>query len=303
MSKNKKTIFVGAATALVTPFSGGKIDYPALEKLIEHQIKSSIDALVVAGTTGEASTLTEEEYERLVSFSAEKIGGRVPLIAGSGSNNTEKSKKLTAIAEKNGADACLVVTPYYNKATNRGLFENYKEIAESTSLPIIVYNVPTRTCVNISLDTYKALSKIENIVAVKEASPDISGCAELIFECGDDLDVYTGSDDQIVQTLSLGGLGAISVASNIIPYEIHDICLSYLGGNTSYSKDQFKKYYGILRAMFTEVNPIPVKTALSMLGVCKEEFRLPLCKISDQNRAVLIDKMKEVGLLTYPANG
>ena len=297
MSKNKTPIFLGAATAVVTPFSGGDIDFEALGKLIEYQIKNSIDAIVVAGTTGEASTLTEDEYKKLVSFSVEKISGRVPVIIGSGCNDTAKSQKLTKLATQAGADACLVVTPYYNKATPSGLIENYRAIAASTVLPIIVYNVPTRTCVNISIETYRELAKIENIVAVKEASPDIAACAELIFECGDDLDVYTGSDDQIVPTLSVGGAGTISVASNVIPNEVHEICRSYLGGNTALSRNLFKKYYPLMRAMFCEVNPIPVKTALSMRKMCREEFRLPLCRISEPNRKKLENIMRELGLL------
>lgn len=297
MSKNKKPVFIGAATALITPFSGGVIDFEALGLIIEYQISNSIDALVVAGTTGEAATLSEEEYKKIIRYTVEKVAGRVPLIAGSGSNDTVHSCKLTEIATEAGVDACLVVTPYYNKATPRGLFENYKKIAESTMLPIIVYNVPTRTCVNISLDSYRELSKIENIVAVKEAGPDISACAELIFECGDDLDIYTGSDDQIIPVLSLGGAGTISVVSNLIPNEIHEICSSYFGGNTAGAREIFKQYYRLMRAMFSEVNPIPVKTAMSMIGMCSEEFRLPLCRISDGNREKLKKIMCENGLI------
>ncbi|MEE0968014.1 MAG: 4-hydroxy-tetrahydrodipicolinate synthase [Clostridia bacterium] len=297
MSKNKTPVFLGAATALVTPFSGGGIDYESLGAIIEYQISNSIDALVVAGTTGEATTLAEDEFKNLVRFSAEKIYGRVPLIVGTGSNDTAKAQKLTRIASDLGADACLVVTPYYNKATPKGLLQSYKAIADSTDLPVILYNVPTRTCVNISLEIYKELAKIENIVAVKEASPDIAGCAELIFECGDELDVYTGSDDQIIPTLSLGGSGTISVVSNIIPGEIHEICRSYLGGNTVQARKLFKKYYSLMRAMFCEVNPIPVKTALALMGLCREEFRLPLCKISDGNRERLKNIMIELGIL------
>lgn len=297
MSKKSKPIFIGAATALITPFSGGNIDFDAFAKLIEFQIENSIDALVIAGTTGEASTLTENEYRSLVNFAIEKISGRVPVIIGSGSNDISKSIHLTAIAEKSGADACLVVTPYYNKTTPRGLVESYKAIAGSTNLPMIVYNVPTRTCVNISLESYIELSKIENIVAVKEASPDISACAELIFECGNDLDVYTGSDDQILPTLSVGGMGTISVASNIIPREIHDICMRYIKGNSLESKLLFKKYYKLLRSMFYEVNPIPVKTALAMMGKCEEEFRLPLCGISEENRRKLKFTLQDLNLI------
>ncbi len=297
MSKNKISVFLGAATALVTPFSGGSVDYVSLGELIEYQIKNSIDALVIAGTTGEASTLSENEFSELVKFSAEKIYGRVPLIVGTGSNDIAKSVKLTKTATELGADACLVVTPYYNKATQNGLLESYKKIAASTRLPVIAYNVPTRTCVNISIECYKELSKIENIVAVKEASPDISSCAELIFECGNDLDVYTGNDDQLIPTLALGGSGVISVASNIIPEEIHEICRSYLGGNTVAARKQFSKYFKLMKLMFCEVNPIPIKTALSAKGLCREEFRLPLCRISETNRVKLYKVMNELEIL------
>ncbi len=295
MSKTKP-IFIGAATALVTPFVEGEIDYDAFGNMIDFQINNSIDALVVAGTTGEASTLSEGEYEELIQYAVEKNAGRVPLIAGSGSNDTKKACRLTELATKMGVDACLVVTPYYNKANSLGLTENYRAIASHTDLPIIVYNVPTRTCVNISLDVYREIAKIDNIVAVKEASPDITACAELIFECGNDLDIYTGSDDQILPTLSIGGLGTISVVSNLIPREIHEICMSYRSGDTLRAYTLFKKYYPLMRAMFSEVNPIPVKTALSMLGKCKEEFRLPLCRISELNRNKLEKILKEHGI-------
>lgn len=296
MSKNKKTVFSGAATALITPFKGGKIDFEAFGNLIEFQIVNGIDALVVSGTTGEATTLSEEEFRSLVIFSKEKIEGRVPLIVGSGSNDIAKAQRLTKIATEIGADACLVVTPYYNKATQKGLVESYKAIADSTQLPIIVYNVPTRTCVNISLQSYKELAKIENIVAVKEASPDIVSCSELIFECGDYLDVYTGNDDGLLPCLALGGKGGISVVSNIIPREIHNICKMYFEGRTKDARNLFKRYFSLMRAMFMEVNPIPVKTALALGGYCHEEFRLPLCKIGDENREKLSVIMSELNI-------
>ncbi len=297
MSKYKTSVFCGAATAIITPFSCGEIDYGALGHLIDLQISNGIDALVLSGTTGEASTLSEKEFQNLISFSKERINNRVPLIVGSGSNDTSKAQRLTKAATDLGADACLVVTPYYNKATQKGLLESYKAIASSTHLPIIVYNVPTRTSMNISLKCYKELSKIDNIVAVKEAGPDITSCAELIFECGDSLDIYTGSDDQLLPCLALGGKGTISVVSNIIPREIHDICQNYFEGNIEESKKLFKKYYKLMRAMFYEVNPIPVKTALAAKGLCREEFRLPLCTISDENREVLYKIMKELDLI------
>ena len=220
MSKNKNSVFIGAATALVTPFRDGAIDYESLSTLIEKQVEGNIDAIVIAGTTGEAATLTDSEYEELVRFSVEKIRGRVPVIIGSGSNSTERACHLTKKASELGADALLVVTPYYNKASKKGLVESYRAISDCTEKPVIVYNVPSRTGVNISLDVYKELAKIENIVAVKEANKDICAASELIFECGDDLDVYSGNDDEIIPLLSVGSFGVISVVSNIIPSAI-----------------------------------------------------------------------------------
>lgn len=295
MSKNKNSVFIGAATALVTPFRNGAIDYESLSALIEKQVEGNIDAIVIAGTTGEAATLTDSEYEELVRFSVEKIRGRVPVIIGSGSNSTERACHLTKKASELGADALLVVTPYYNKASKKGLVESYRAISDCTEKPVIVYNVPSRTGVNISLDVYKELAKIENIVAVKEANKDICAASELIFECGDDLDVYSGNDDEIIPLLSVGSFGVISVVSNIIPSEIHDICRYYLGGNMTEARKKFKKCYELIKAMSSEVNPIPVKTALSFLGLCREEFRLPLCSMADKNK----EKLKSI-LLDSP---
>lgn len=290
MSKNKQSIFCGTATALITPFRDGKIDFKALGKLIDRQLNQSIDALVVSGTTGESATLSPDEITELVRFAAEKIEGRVPLIAGTGCNNTARAVELSKKADEAGADALLVVTPYYNKATKRGLIESYTKIASCTKKPIIIYNVPTRTCVNISLETYEELSKIENIVAVKEANPDIVATAELIDRCGNDFDIYTGNDNEILPVLALGGTGVVSVVSNLIPSAIHNMCRMYFEGNTSEAKRIYFKYLPLMQAMFKEVNPIPVKTALSMLGLCKDEFRLPLCSMQDNERS----KLKEI---------
>lgn len=293
MSKNKKSVFVGAATALVTPFRGGMIDYDALSGLIEKQISDGIDAIVIAGTTGEASTLSDEEYTELVKLSVQRIAGRVPVIVGSGSNSTERACALTKKASELGADALLVVTPYYNKASKSGLERSYTEIAGCTDKPVILYNVPSRTGVNITLDTYKELAKLDNIVAVKEAGRDIGAIGELIFECGDDLDVYSGNDDTTLPLLALGGLGVISVISNIIPKQMRDICRYYLGGNTLEARKGFKGYYRLIREMSSDTNPIPIKTALSALGYCEEEFRLPLCSMTEKSREHLLDVLRE----------
>ncbi|MGN1048581.1 MAG: 4-hydroxy-tetrahydrodipicolinate synthase [Eubacteriales bacterium] len=295
----KPSVFTGVATAMITPFRGGGIDYESLSALIDFQIANKTDALVIAGTTGEASTLTDEEYSDLIRFAVEKTDGRVPVIAGSGSNCTEKACRLSRIASDAGADACLVVTPYYNKATQRGLAESYRHIA-ACGKPIILYNVPSRTGMRISIDTYEELSKVENIVAVKEADTDISNTAELIFRCGDALDIYTGNDSELIPVLALGGAGVISVASNLIPSEMRSICRSFLGGNCAEARRSFAAVFPLIRALFSEVNPIPVKTALSMRGFCEEEFRLPLCSMEEQRKEAL-------GALLYryfqPANG
>lgn len=289
MSKHKPRIFTGVATAMATPFKSGKIDYEAFSEMIGYQIRSEIDALVIAGTTGEASTLTDEEYRSLIRFAVRKVGGRVPVIAGSGSNCTDKACRLTSEAFEAGADACLVVTPYYNKASQRGLAESYRAIAEVSKKPIMVYNVPSRTGVNISLDTYEKLAEVENITAVKEADPDIAKTAELIRRLGDRLDVYTGNDNELLPTLALGGAGVISVASNIVPAEVKSVCRSWLGGNTAEARREFYHLLPLMNALFSDVNPIPVKTALAMRSVCKEEFRLPLCPMSDAGKARLAD--------------
>lgn len=297
MSKYKSTIFNGAATALITPFKDGEIDYSAIEDLIEYQISNKIDALVVAGTTGEASALSFDEQISLIKFVAEKVDKRVPLLAGTGNNNIDKACALTKEASAVGVDGLLVVTPYYNKATQRGLCEYYKKIASNTKKPIILYNVPTRTGVNISLDTYRELSKVDNIVGVKEAAYDMISAAELISECGEYLDVYSGNDDLILPIMSIGGIGVISVLSNLLPNEIHSICYNYLGGNHTEARKLFQKYLKLMKAMFCEVNPIPIKLALSEVGLISEEYRLPMCEISPRNREMLISMLSDFELI------
>ncbi|MBQ9112964.1 MAG: 4-hydroxy-tetrahydrodipicolinate synthase [Clostridia bacterium] len=297
MSKLKPTIFTGAATAIITPFKNGAIDYDSFGKIIEDQIKNKIDAIVVTGTTGEAATLTHEEHCECIRFAVEKIAGRVPVIAGTGSNDTAYGIELSKYACEVGADALLLVTPYYNKATPKGLIKNFLETADATDKPIILYNVPSRTGCNISLPVYKELAKHERIVAVKEASGNISTIAELIAECGDSYDIYSGNDDQIVPIMSLGGKGVISVLSNVMPEETHNLTKMCLEGNFSGAAELQLKYLKLINALFCEVNPVPVKTAMAEMGWCDIEMRLPLCEMEDSNKAKLIGLMKEHGLL------
>ncbi len=297
MSMTKPTIFTGAAVAVITPFKNNQIDYPAFDRILEDQIARSTDAIVVAGTTGEAATLTHEEHCELIAHAVETVAGRVPVIAGTGSNDTAYGIELSKAACDVGADALLLVTPYYNKATPKGLIKNFLETAEATNKPIILYNVPSRTGVNIPLSVYKELAKHERIVAVKEASGNISTVAALAAECGKDLDIYSGNDDQIVPILSLGGKGVISVLSNVMPKETHDIVANYLNGNTAKATEMQLDLLDLIDALFCEVNPVPAKTAMAMMGFCTEEFRLPLCEMEDATRARLTAAMQKHGLI------
>ena len=297
MSKLKPSIFTGAATAVITPFKNGNIDYTSFSKILEDQIARSIDAIVVAGTTGEAATLTHEEHCDCIRFAVETVAGRVPVIAGTGSNDTAYGIELSKYACEVGADALLLVTPYYNKATPKGLIKNFLDTAEATDKPIILYNVPSRTGCNISLPVYRELAKHERIVAVKEASGNISSIAELIAECGDSFDVYSGNDDQIVPIMSLGGKGVISVLSNILPEETHMLTKLCLDGNFSGAAALQLKYLRLINSLFCEVNPVPVKTAMAELGFCDIEMRLPLCEMEDANKAKLLAAMREQGII------
>jgi len=297
MSKNKKSIFRGAATALITPFYNGRIDYDALKTLIDRQIDQGIDALVIAGTTGEASTLSDAEHRELLRRSAEYIDGRVIAIAGTGSNDTAHAIATSQYACKVGYDALLTVTPYYNKATAEGLIQSFTAIADAVCRPIILYNVPSRTGCNIPLSVYRELAKHENILAVKEASGNISAIAELICECGDDLDVYSGNDDQTLPILSLGGEGVISVASNVVPRETAELCRAWFEGNADECRALHQKLLPLMKAMFYEVNPIPVKTALSLMGLCTWELRLPLCEMTPDNLQKLRKTLVRYGVL------
>ena len=296
MSKNKKSIFKGAATALITPFRDGEVDYISLGQLIDRQIDCGIDALVICGTTGESATLSDREHREVLGFALSKADGRVPMIAGTGSNDTSHAVEMSKFASSLGYDALLCVTPYYNKATERGLVKSFTAIADASDKPIILYNVPTRTCTNITLPVYRELARHENIVAVKEASGNISAIAELICECGDDFDIYSGNDDQTLPLLSLGGRGVISVVSNLIPREMHDLCQKWFDGDISGCRRLHEKYLKLMKMMFCEVNPIPVKTAAEMMGLCTADMRLPMCPIGEENRDKLGRMMHEYGL-------
>ena len=293
----KKTIFEGAATALVTPLTADGIDYEAFGKLIDWQIDQGIDALVICGTTGEGSTLTDEEHRAAIEYAVKRAAKRVPIIAGTGSNDTAYAIDLTKFAYDVGADASLVVTPYYNKATQKGLITMFTAIADAAPLPMILYNVPSRTGCAIQPSTYLALADHPNIVAIKEANGDISKIAETIKLVGDKLDVYSGNDDQIVPVMSLGGKGVISVLSNLIPAETSEICKSYLRGDVKKSRDMQLEYLDLINTLFCEVNPIPVKAAMAAMGYCENYLRLPLTPMEAANEAKLIGLMKHHNII------
>lgn len=292
----KHPIFKGVATALVTPMNGdGSVNYKRLETLVDEQITAGIDALVICGTTGEKSTLRYDEHLKVIETAAKACNKRVPIIAGTGSNDTVYSVELCDDAEKVGADAFLMVTPYYNKASQAGLVAHYNYIADRVNKPIILYNVPSRTGVAIKPETYKELSKHPNIVATKEANGDLSSVARTRYLCGDDLDIYSGNDDQTVPIMSLGGIGVISVASNLLPKEMHELCAEYLLGNTQKAMELQIKYTGLMNELFSDVNPVPVKTAMNIVGMDVGPFRMPLYPMSDSNVSLLKEKLVECG--------
>lgn len=293
---SKKTVFTGAGVALITPFCENGIDYNAFKAILEEQIANKTDAIIVCGTTGEASTMPDEEHKAAIRFAVETVAGRVPVIAGTGSNDTAHGIELSREVEKIGADALLLVTPYYNKTSQKGLYEHYKAIAEAVNIPIILYNVPSRTGMNIGIDTLKKLSEIENIVGIKEASGNISYTAQIAAECPE-LDIYSGNDDMIVPILSLGGKGVISVLSNVMPKETHDMCEKYFKGDTAGATELQLKLFRLVKALFVEVNPIPVKTAMNLMGKHAGLLRMPLTEMEPQNLEILKTAMREVGLL------
>lgn len=293
----KKTVFTGVATAIITPMTESGVDYQNFARLIEWQIEEGVNALVIAGTTGEGSTLTDEEHRSVLKFAVDKIAGRVPVIAGTGSNDIKYAIELTKYACEIGADAMLVVTPYYNKATQNGLIQSFTAIADASTKPIILYNVPSRTGCNITPETCAVLAKHPNIVAIKEASGNISQIAKIASLVGDEMDIYSGNDDQIVPIMSLGGKGVISVLSNIAPKDTVKICDDYFNGDVKSSMQLQLKYVDLIDALFSEVNPIPVKAAAAAMGFCEDYLRLPLTPMEDAHKAVMIDLMKKNGII------
>lgn len=294
----KKTIFTGAGVAIVTPMhADGSVNLDRLGELLEFQIKGGTDAIVICGTSGESATLSHEEHTKAIAYTVEKVAGRIPVIAGTGSNDTKYAVGLSKEAQKSGADALLLVTPYYNKTTQAGIVRHYNYIADRVELPMIIYNVPSRTGLDIKPETYLELSKHPNIVAIKEAGGNISSIAKTAALVGDALDIYSGNDNQIVPILSLGGKGVISVLSNIMPRETHDICAKFFAGDLSGSRRLQLDLLGLINALFAETNPAPVKEALNLMGFDVGECRLPLAPIEENTRALLCAELKRHGLL------
>jgi len=294
----KKVVFTGAGVAIVTPFNDDlSINYDKLGELIDYQIDNGTDAIIICGTTGESATMTEEEHMECIDYAVKRVNKRVPVIAGTGSNDTMTAIELSKHAEKSGADALLIVTPYYNKTTQAGLVYHYKLIAESVNLPIILYNVPGRTGVNILPETYLELSKIPNIVATKEANGNITEIAKTASLCGDNLHIYSGNDDQIVPILALGGKGVISVLSNIMPKETHEICSLFFEGKINESLKLQLKLFDLIGSLFCEVNPIPIKAAMELMGFEVGSLRPPLVDISEKGMARLKESMSKLGLI------
>lgn len=292
----KKLPFTGAGVAIVTPFDGNKTNYEALGELIDWQIENGTDAIIICGTTGEASTMPDAEHLAAIEYTVKRVAGRIPVVAGTGSNDTAHAIALSQKAEELGADALLQVTPYYNKASQKGLIAHFTAIANSVKIPVILYNVPSRTGVSFAVDTLKELAKVENIVAVKEASGNISYAAKVAAEVPE-LYIYSGNDDMIVPILSLGGKGVISVLSNVMPRETHEMCQAYFDGDTAKATKMQLEYLDIINKLFIEVNPIPVKTALNLMGKHCGNLRLPLTDMEEKNLEALKASMTKVGLL------
>ena len=291
-----QSIFRGVATALVTPLTENGVDYAAFEKLIEWQIAEGINALVICGTTGESSTLTDEEHRQVLKFAIDTVAGRVPMIAGTGSNDVAYAIDLTKYACEIGYDAMLLVTPYYNKTTQKGLVAMFTAIADASTKPVILYNVPSRTGVNIEPATYAALADHPMICAIKEAGGNISKVVETAALVGDKLDIYSGNDDQIVPIMACGGVGVISVLSNVLPAETVALCRKFFDGDVAGAVGMQKQYLPLTNALFCEVNPIPVKAAMAAMGFCENYLRLPLVPMEDAHREKLLQCMRDVGL-------
>lgn len=291
-------IFKGSGVALITPFDkNGKVDYETLKKLIDFQIENRTDSIIICGTTGESSTLSYEEHNKCIETCINHVNGRIPVIAGTGSNCTKSAIKMSKEAESMGADGLLIVTPYYNKTTQQGLVNHYSKIAESVQTPIILYNVPSRTGCNLEPETILEITKNNsNVVGVKEASGNITNVAKIIDLTEGKISVYSGNDDQIVPILSLGGCGVISVIANILPKETHELVINYLEGNVEASRKEQLKMLKLCKALFKEVNPIPIKKALELMGMCNGTLREPLIEMQEENKKQLIKEMKNYGI-------
>lgn len=291
-------VFKGSGVAIVTPFKEEGVNFEKLGELIEWHIKEGTDAIIICGTTGEASTMTQEEQQAAIKFTVEKVAGRIPVIAGTGSNNTAHAVEMSEYAQSAGADALLVITPYYNKTTQKGLVVHFAEIARHVDIPIIIYNVPSRTSLNMLPETYLELSKhVDNVVGVKEASGDIVQVAEIARIMGKSFEIYSGNDDQVIPIMSLGGLGVISVTANIIPTKIHEMTTAYLNGDIERARDMQLELNPLNKALFIETNPIPVKTAMNLMGFNVGPLRLPLVEMSDKNLEYLKSVLSKYGLL------
>jgi len=295
MTYMKKCIFTGSGVAIITPFTNDGVDFDKLGELIEFQIKEKTDAIVICGTTGEASTMPDSEHISVIEYAVKKVNKRLPVIAGTGSNDTKHAINLSKAAEEAGADAILSVTPYYNKTTQKGLFEHFKVIANCISIPVILYNVPSRTNLNINAETVKLLSEIENIVAIKECN--LNQVGDIINLCGSDFSVYSGEDGLVVPLMSLGGKGVISVMANIIPGDTHDMAAKYLSGDADGARKLQLKTINLIKGLFSEVSPVPIKAAMNLMGMNVGQCRMPLVEISDNNQEFLISVMKEYGLI------
>ncbi len=291
----KEPIFTGSAVAIITPFTDTGVDFEKLEEIIEFHIKNNTDCIVVCGTTGESSTMPDEEHKAVIKFTIDKVNKRIPVIAGTGSNDTNHAIELSRYAESVGADGLLIVTPYYNKTTQKGLYLHTKAIAGSVNIPIVLYNIPGRTGgLSFSIDTLKRLSELPNVNAIKEATGNLAFVAKIAAET--DLNIYSGNDDIIVPVMSLGGKGVISVLANILPKETHDICAEYMNGNIEKSREIFLKYLDLINKLFIEVNPIPIKTAMNILGYSVGPLRMPLCDMTDDDLAVLEAALNDAGV-------
>jgi len=291
----RKPIFTGSGVAIITPFTEDGVDFEKLGELIEFHIKENTDAIIICGTTGEASTMPDDEHIEVIEYTVRKVNGRLPVIAGTGSNDTEHAIHLSKRAEEVGADAILSVTPYYNKTTQEGLYRHFRAIAESIGIPVILYNVPSRTNLNIDPATVVRLAEIDNIVAIKECNLNQAG--EIIHRCGDDFTVYSGEDALVLPLLSLGGKGVISVMANIIPRDTHDMVAAYLSGDLETARKIQLGALELIRALFIEVSPIPVKEAMNLMGMNVGKCRMPLVEMSDKNREILRKAMKNYGLI------